>query len=109
MRNALWTAHQLLDVGSAKVDKRVLIFTCDPNPPGPGVTADTNRHAPPPAPAAPDAMRTPTASQSCGRGPLWICSSHLPLKFDRQRPCGLQSLAGHTAGVPGHCSTQTSA
>ena len=47
VRNALWTAHQLLDVGSAKVDKRVLIFTCDPNPPGSGVTADTNRRAPP--------------------------------------------------------------
>ena len=55
VRNALWTAHQLLDVGSAKVDKRVLIFTCDPNPPGTGVTADTNRHAPPasPCPKAP--------------------------------------------------------
>ena len=53
VRNALWTAHQLLlDVGSAKVDKRVLIFTCDPNPAGTGVTADANRRAPVPLASA---------------------------------------------------------
>jgi hypothetical protein len=45
LRHALWTAHQLLD-SSAKADKRVLIFTCDANPPGTGVAAAEFRCAP---------------------------------------------------------------
>ncbi|KAK9845331.1 hypothetical protein WJX81_003616 [Elliptochloris bilobata] len=45
LRNALWTAHQLLDVGSSKADKRVFIFTCDANPAGHSITADKYRGA----------------------------------------------------------------
>ena len=39
LRHALWTAHQLLDAGSAKAAKRVWIFTSDVNPPGDGPAA----------------------------------------------------------------------
>ena len=110
VRNALWTAHQLLDVGSAKVDKRVLIFTCDPNPPGTGVTADTNRRAPlPPAMAALYAMRTPAALQQRAPGALWTCSDQVSCRQTGKHPrvcsgtCTLQKST--SALLQGHCST----
>lgn len=46
LKNGLWAAQQLLNSGSSKAYKRVLIFTNDPNPPGSGKQGDTFRQAP---------------------------------------------------------------
>lgn len=89
VRNALWTAHQLLDVGSAKVDKRVLIFTCDPNPPGTGVTANTNRRAPASA-CSPVCHAYPSSFTAMWPGAALDMQQPPAPSADRQRPSGLQ-------------------
>lgn len=45
LKNGLWAAQQLLNSGSSKAYKRVLIFTNDPHPEGSGKQADTFRQA----------------------------------------------------------------
>lgn len=43
LKNGLWAAQQLLNSGSSKAYKRVLIFTNDPSPQGTGKQADAFR------------------------------------------------------------------
>lgn len=44
LRNGLWAAQQLLNTGSSKAYKRVLIFSNDANPPGTSKRAENFRH-----------------------------------------------------------------
>ena len=44
LRNGLWAAQQLLNTGSSKAYKRVLIFTNDANPPGASKQAENFRY-----------------------------------------------------------------
>lgn len=74
LRHALWSAHTLLE-GSAKADKRVLIFTGDPNPPGTGAAAAEFRRAPKPERWR---MAVTPERQSSGGWAWWeLCDAHL--------------------------------
>ena len=43
LRNGLWAASQLISTGSARSNKRLLIFTRDENPAGSGSKAESHR------------------------------------------------------------------
>ncbi len=45
LRNGLWAASQLINTGSSRANKRLLIFTRDENPAGTGPKAESYRQA----------------------------------------------------------------
>lgn len=51
LRNGLWAASQLISTGSARANKRLLIFTRDENPAGSGPKAESHRWPASPSPA----------------------------------------------------------